>query len=95
MMGFAPPAHYAGAGGIWNKAALHRDLQQAIIDLNRYRSPDLTLMDAAIGLPDQHLGGRHCDPPVGKLLVGTDARSVDRASAELLGLDWRRIFHLT
>jgi len=94
MMGFAPPAHYAGAGGIWNKAALHRDLQQAIIDLNRYRSPDLTLMDASIGLPDQHLGGRRCDPPVGKLVAGTDARAVDRASAALLGLDWERIHHL-
>ncbi|MFW5901439.1 MAG: DUF362 domain-containing protein [Thermodesulfobacteriota bacterium] len=95
MMGFAPPAHYAGAGGIWNKAALHRGLQQAIIDLNRYRSPDLTLMDASIGLPDQHLGGRHCDPPVGKLMAGADARAVDRASAALLGLDWERIDHLT
>lgn len=94
MMGFAPPAHYAGSGGIWNKAAFHRDLQQAIIDLNRYRSPDLTLMDASIGMPEQHLGGRCCDPPVGKLVAGDDARAVDRASAGLLGLDWQKIAHL-
>jgi len=94
MMGFAPPAHYAGAGGIWNKAAFHRNLQQAIIDLNRYRSPDLTLMDASIGMPEQHLGGRCCDPPVGKLVAGYDARAVDQASAGLLGLDWHKIGHL-
>ncbi|HMA86299.1 MAG TPA: DUF362 domain-containing protein [Desulfosalsimonadaceae bacterium] len=94
MMGFAPPAHYAGAGGIWNKAAFHQGLQQAIIDLNRYRTPDLTLMDASIGMPDQHLGGRSCDPPVGTLVAGFDALSVDRASAALLGLDWQKIGHL-
>ena len=94
MMGFAPPSHYAGAGGIWNKAAFHQGLQQAIIDFNRYRTPDLTLMDASVGLPDQHLGGRSCNPPVGKLVAGFDALSVDRASAALLGLDWQTIRHL-
>ncbi|MFP4531292.1 MAG: DUF362 domain-containing protein, partial [Desulfobacterales bacterium] len=94
MMGFAPPSHYAGAGGIWNKAAFHQDLQQAIIDLNRYRSPDLTLMDASVGMPDQHLGGRSCEPPVGKLVAGFDSLSVDRTSAGLLGLDCQKIVHL-
>jgi len=94
MMGFAPPSHYAGAGGIWNKAAFHQGLQQAIIDFNRYRSPDLTLMDASVGMPDQHLGGRSCDPPVGKLVAGFDSLSVDRTSAGLLGLDWNNIKHL-
>jgi uncharacterized protein (DUF362 family) len=94
MMGFLPPAHYAGAGGIWNKAALHQGLQQAIRDLNRYRSPDFTIMDASIGMPDQHLGGRHCDPPVAKLVGGFAAGNVDRFSAELLGIDWRAVAHL-
>jgi len=94
MMGFAPPSHYAGGGGIWNKAAFHQGLQQAIIDFNRYRTPDLTLMDASIGMPDQHLGGRSCDPPVGKLIAGFDALSVDRESAGRLGLDWQKIVHL-
>lgn len=94
MMGFAPPSHYAGGGGIWNKAAFHQGLQQAIIDFNRYRTPDLTIMDASIGMPDQHLGGRSCDPPVGKLIAGFEALSVDRGSAALLGLDWNNINHL-
>lgn len=94
MMGFAPPAHYSGAGGIWNKAEFHRDIHQAIIDLNRYRKADLTLLDASAGMPDYHLGGRTCDPPVSKLIAEFDPVAVDRKAAELLGLDWQRIPHL-
>ncbi len=92
MMGFAPPAHYSGSG--WNKAAFHKNLQAAIIDLNRYRHADLTLMDASVGMPESHLGGRRCDPPVGKLLAGDDPVEADRASAGRLGLDWQKIGHL-
>ncbi|MFW5908722.1 MAG: DUF362 domain-containing protein, partial [Desulfosalsimonas sp.] len=60
MMGFAPPSHYCGGG--WNKAAFHRGLQEAIYELNCYRCADLSLMDAAVGMADSHLGGRKCDP---------------------------------
>ena len=67
---------------------------QAIIDLNRYRTPDFTVMDASIGMPDYHLGGRHCDPPVNTLLAGFDAREIDRQAATLLDLDWQTISHL-
>ncbi|MFW6284005.1 MAG: DUF362 domain-containing protein [Desulfosalsimonas sp.] len=93
MMGFAPPAHYSG-GGAWSKAALHNRLQEAISDLNRYRHPDLSLVDASVGMADSHLGGRQCDPPVGKLIAGFDPVDVDRAAAGLLGLDWQDIDHL-
>ncbi|MFP3981888.1 MAG: DUF362 domain-containing protein [Desulfobacterales bacterium] len=92
MMGFAPPAHYSGSG--WNKAAFHKNLQAAIFDLNCYRHADLTLMDASVGMPDSHLGGRRCDPPVGKLLAGDDPVEADRAAAGWLGLDWQKIGHL-
>ncbi|MFW5957717.1 MAG: DUF362 domain-containing protein [Desulfosalsimonas sp.] len=92
MMGFAPPSHYSGGG--WNKAAFHRGLQEAIYDLNRYRCADLSLMDAAVGMADSHLGGRKCDPPAGKLVAGYDPVAVDRICAELLGLDWKKIGHL-
>lgn len=93
MMGFAPPSHYSG-GGAWNKAALHNRLQEAIADLNRYRQPDLSLIDASVGMADSHLGGRHCDPPAEKLIAGFDPVAVDRAAAGLLGLDWQDIAHL-
>ncbi len=94
MVGFAPPAHYAGSGGIWNKAEFHIDIQQAIIDLNRYRHPDLSIIDASVGLADYHLGGPECDPPVGQLVTGLDPVAVDRMAAGLLGLDWQKIGHL-
>ena len=95
MIGFAPPAHYAGSGGIWNKAEFHIDIQQAIIDLNRYRRPDLSIIDASVGLADYHLGGPECNPPVDRLVAGLDPVEADRMAAGLLGLDWRNIGHLS
>lgn len=94
MIGLAPPKHYSGRHGVWRKAAFHGRMQQSIVEINRYRTPDLTLMDASVGLADYHLGGPECEPPVRKLLAGFDPLELDRAAAELLGLDWRRIGHL-
>ena len=94
MMGFAPPSHYSGASGIWNKAAFHTHIHQAIIDLNKYRKADLTVMDASVGLADYHLGGRTCDPPVNQLIAGFEPLEVDRKAAQLLGLDWQQVEHL-
>lgn len=94
MIGFAPPKYYSGTFGTWKKAAFHEDMHQAIIDLNRYRQPDMTLMDATVGLADFHLGGRKCHPPVNMLLAGFDPVEVDREAAMLLGIDWGRIPHL-
>lgn len=93
MMGLAPPEHYAGGGG-WKKAVFHRRMHRSIVELNRYRCPDFTVMDATVGLSDFHLGGPCCDPPVNRILAGADARALDRAAAGLLGMDWRDIAHL-
>ena len=94
MIGIAPPQYYSGKFGTWNKAVFHRDMHQSITDLNTYRSPDLSIIDATIGLPDYHLGGRHCDPPIGKIITGFDPIEVDREAARLLGLKWEEIPHL-
>lgn len=94
MMGSAPPSHYSGGSGSWKKAAFHHRLDQAIVELNRYRSPDFTVMDATIGLADYHLGGAWCDPPVSRIVAGADARAVDREAAGLLHIDWRDVGHL-
>ena len=94
MVGFAPPKHYSGRHGSWKKAKFHGDMQQSIIDLNRYRSPDLSVIDATVGLSEFHLGGAWCSPPVNKIIAGFDPFEVDRKGAELLGLDWRQIRHL-
>ncbi len=93
MIGFAPPSRYQ-QGGHWKKSAFHARMHEAIADLNRYRTPDLTVMDASVGLADFHLGGPACDPPLNRVMAGFDAKAVDRRGAELLGLDWRRIKHL-
>ena len=94
MMGIAPPEHYGGRYGSWKKAVFHGKMHESIVDLNRYRTPDITLMDASIGLADFHLGGAHCSPPVGKLLAGLDPLEIDRHAASLLRFDWHSIPHL-
>ncbi len=94
MMGFAPPKYYSGRNGSWKKAVFHGDMQQSIIDLVSYRKPDLSIIDATIGLSEYHLGGPVCDPPVNKIVAGFDPYDVDREGAGLLGMDWRTIRHL-
>lgn len=94
MMGLAPPEHYGGRHGSWKKAAFHARMQQSVRELCRYVLPALTLMDATVGLAEFHLGGPPCDPPVNRLLAGTDALALDRAACGLLGIDWRSIGHL-
>jgi len=94
MMGLVPPEHYGGRFGSWKKAAFHQHLDEAIAELNRYRRPDFTVMDATVGLADHHLGGACCQPAVNRILASHDARALDRAAAGLLGMDWREIGHL-
>ena len=94
MIGLAPPKYYSGQFGSWKKAVFHGRMHQSIIELNSYRTPDLSLMDATVGMAEYHLGGAHCSPPVNKLIAGFDPLAVDRRSAKLLGLRWQTILHL-
>jgi len=94
MMGFAPPRHYQ-QGGHWKKSAFHAHMHESVIELNRYRAPELSVMDASVGLREYHLGGAHCSPPANRILASLDARALDRRAAGLLGLDWRRVPHLS
>ena len=93
MMGFAPPSHYQ-VGGFWKKSFFHGRMHESIIEMNMHRMPDLTLLDATTGMPDYHLGGGHCNPPVNKIVASFDTLEADKAGAGLLGFDWRRIDHL-
>jgi uncharacterized protein (DUF362 family) len=93
MMGFAQPQYYQ-QGGMWKKSAFHRQIQESITDLNSYRTPDFTIMDATIGLADYHLGGPVCSPPVNKIIAGFDPLEVDRTASSLLGRKWKSIGHL-
>jgi uncharacterized protein (DUF362 family) len=93
MMGFAQPRYYQ-QGGMWKKSAFHRKIHESISDLNSYRTPDFTIMDATIGLADYHLGGPVCTPPPNKILAGFDPVGVDRTASSLLGRNWKSIGHL-
>ncbi len=95
MIGFAPPKYYSGRFGIWKKAVFHDNIHQSILDLNQYRSPDMTLLDASVGMAEYHLGGPQCEPPVNKLVAGYNPLAVDREAAQLLGFNWQDIPHLS
>jgi uncharacterized protein (DUF362 family) len=93
MMGCAPPSHFRGQGN-WGKSAFHEQIHEAIFDLNRYRTPDFTLLDASVGMAQAHLWGRHCEPPVNQLVASTDPVAIDAYGATLLGRNWRDIKYI-
>jgi uncharacterized protein (DUF362 family) len=94
MMGCAPPSHFRGTGG-WGKSAFHEQIHEAIFDLNQYRTPDFTLLDASIGMAEAHLRGAHCDPPVNRLAASGDPVAIDGYGAALLSRDWRDIGYIS
>ncbi len=93
MMGCAPPSHYQGNGS-WGKSSFHNQIHEAVFDLNRYRTPDFTLLDATIGMSQAHLWGPHCDPPVNRLAASWDPVAIDSYGTSLLKKDWRDIDHI-
>lgn len=94
MIGVAPPEHYSGRHGSWKKAVFHGDMHQSIRDLNAYRAPDFSLIDATRGMAEFHLGGAELSPPPNKLMAGANAKELDREACALLHVDWRNIPHL-
>jgi uncharacterized protein (DUF362 family) len=93
MMGFPPPSRYRH-GNSWGKSSFHLSIQEAVADLNRYRTPDFTILDATVGMAEAHLWGRSCEPPVNILAVGCDPVAMDAYGAGLLSIDWRKIGHI-
>ncbi len=93
MMGAAPPSHFQ-QGGAWKKAAFHNRIDPAIFDLNSYRTPDFTLLDATVGMQQAHLWGPTCNPPKRLLAAGVDPVAMDAWGTELLGFDWRQIGYI-
>ena len=93
MMGLAPPAHYQ-QGGHWKKASFHENIQEAVFDLNRYRKPDFTVLDATVGMQEAHLWGPTCDPPPNRIGASFDPVAIDAYGCSLLSIDWRSIGHI-
>lgn len=93
MMGLVPPSHYR-EGNSWKKSAFHTQIQQAVRDLNRYRTPDFTLLDATVGMAQAHLWGPTCDPPVNRLAASFDPVAIDAYGTTLLHKNWQNIGHI-
>ncbi len=93
MMGTAPERYY-GSGGHYKKWGLHKKLNCAIIEINKFRKPDLTLIDAAVGMAVGHLWGPECAPPVNRIVASFDPVAADRVGCDLLKKDWRQVEHL-
>lgn len=93
MMGMVPPAHYQ-RGGHWKKASFHAGIQEAVLDLNRYRTADFTILDATVGMQQAHLWGPTCDPAPNKLVAAVDPVAVDAYGAGLLCRSWQDIGHI-
>ena len=93
MMGLVPPSHYR-EGNSWKKSAFHTKIQSAVADLNRYRTPDFTLLDATVGMAQAHLWGPTCKPPVNKLVAAYDPVAIDAYGTTLLKKNWQDIGHI-
>lgn len=93
MMGCVPPSHFRGKG-YWAKSAFHKQLHEAIFDLNRYRCPDFSLLDASVGMAQAHLWGAHCNPPVNMLAASADPVAIDAFGSSMLNKKWNEIGHI-
>jgi uncharacterized protein (DUF362 family) len=69
-------------------------VDECIVDINCYRKPDLSLVDARIGQFGNEIYGRAADPPFNILFGGIDPVAVDFLAAKLLGHDPMHIKHL-
>ena len=91
MFGLAPGRFYAGG---WNKSKLHHhSTDKSVVDICRYKKPDLSIVDASVALTGMHLSGK--EKKIGLILAGFDPVAVDTVGSQLLGHDPRRLPYLT
>ena len=90
LLGLAPGRFY---GGTWNKSKLHApSTHRSIVDVARYKAPDLCVVDAVVALTGSHLSGT--PKRLGLILSGFDPVAVDAVGSDLLGHDPRAIEYL-
>jgi uncharacterized protein (DUF362 family) len=91
MFGIAPGKFYAGG---WNKSKLHSpSTDRSVVDICRYKTPDLSVVDASVALKGMHLAGRH--KKIGLILAGFDPVAVDTLGSKLLGHNPKKLPYLT
>ena len=91
MFGIAPGKFYSGG---WNKAQLHSpSTDKSVVDICRYKKPNLSVVDASVALTGMHLSGT--PKKLGLVLASFDPVAVDTIGSELLGHDPRKLPYLT
>ena len=91
MFGIAPGKFYSGG---WNKAQLHSpSTDKSVVDICRYKKPELSVVDASVALTGMHLSGT--PKKLGIILAGFDPVAVDTIGSELLGHDPKKLPYLT
>jgi len=75
-----------------NKGRFHGiGLADSIVDINRYKRPDLAVIDGRLSL-DSELGGR--SERVGVMIFSQDPVAADAVGAEILGVEPSRVKHI-
>jgi uncharacterized protein (DUF362 family) len=91
QIGLMPEKYYSGYW-TYKKSRIHQlDEHKAIVDLNLYRPPAISVVDAVIGQKECHLSGPPCDPPKDLILASLDPVAVDVIGSEILGWKWEDI----
>lgn len=66
----------------------HRDdLDQHMVDINKIRKPDLTLVDGLIGMEGMGAGEGGTPVPMGLILAGRDVVAVDSVCSMVMGIE--------
>ncbi len=90
LFGIAPGNFYNGS---WNKSQLHLpSADLSVVDICRYKKPDLSIVDAVTGLTGSHLSGRPKE--FNTILAGFDPVAVDTVGSAMLGEDPRTLPYL-
>ena len=91
MFGIAPGRYYAGS---WNKSKLHSpSTHKSVVDICRYKKPDLSVVDASVALKGMHLSGT--PENIGLILAGFDPVAIDAVGSELLGHNARKLEYIS
>jgi len=81
FFGLASAPHYRGS---WNKSALHSpSTHSSVVDVCRYKRPDLCVVDASVALVGAHLHGT--PKKFEAILAGADPVAVDAVGSQMLG----------
>lgn len=70
-----------------------RQFSEALVDIYRIRVPDLTIMDAVVGMEGNGPSGRDLRP-IGKILASKNGVSLDGLMAAMMGLSPKRVDYL-